>query len=207
MALDDRTKESLAEREVVTPAETASGPAAIVLASGNLGLVSLTASDERMTLEEIEAAHPGLVRTLRDHEGIGWVLVRSAEHGTMALGPRGTNFLSEERVEGEDPLAPFGANAAWHLLRHDSFRHCPDLLVNSFFDPAFEELVGAHGGMGGRQMFPFAVVPSSWSTPDAPIVGVEQMHRQLRAWLGETGLPVAPRPGEISRAPATSPDA
>ena len=213
VAVDDRTKASLAEREVVTPAETDAGPAAIVLASGNLGLVSLTASDERMTLEEIEAAHPGLIKTLRDHEGIGWVLVRSAEHGAVALGPRGTNFLSEERIEGEDPLTPFGVNAAWHLLRHDSFRHCPDLLVNSFFDPvteeicAFEELVGAHGGLGGRQMFPFAVVPSSWSTPDAPIVGVEQMHRVLRGWLGETGLPVAPRPGELSRAPATSPGA
>lgn len=213
VALDDRTKDALAEREVVTPAETDTGPAAIVLASGNLGLVSLTASDERMTLEEIEAAHPGLVKALRDHEGIGWVMVRSAEHGPIALGPRGTNFLTEGRVEGDDPLAPFGENAAWHLLRHDSFRHCPDLLVNSFFDPqteeicAFEELVGAHGGMGGRQMFPFAVVPSSWSTPDAPIVGVEQMHRVLRTWLGETGLPVAPRPGEISRAPAASPDA
>ena len=35
---------------------------AIVLASGNLGLVYLPRSDERLTLEQIDAAHPGLWR-------------------------------------------------------------------------------------------------------------------------------------------------
>jgi len=199
IALDDETSAALAQREAVAVPEAAAGPAAIVLASGNLGLISLTASGERMTLEEVEAAHPGLVRALRDHPGVGWVMARSAEHGVVALGARGTHFVDEGRVEGEDPLAPFGPNAPWHLRRHDSFPHCPDLLVNSFFDPeteeicAFEELVGAHGGLGGRQQFPFALVPSAWSAPAAPIVGVEAMHRQLRAWLVETGQAVAPR--------------
>ena len=45
--------------------------------------------------------------------------------------------------------------------------------------------MGSHGGLGGPQTKPFAVVPSEWSEPDGPIVGVEAMHEALRGWLGE----------------------
>ena len=52
------------------------------------------------------------------------------------IGAGGRRRLADDSVEGEDPLAPFGATAADHLRRHDSFPHCPDLLVNSAYDPA-----------------------------------------------------------------------
>jgi hypothetical protein len=48
--------------------------------------------------------------------------------------------------------------------------------------------MGSHGGIGGWQSRPFALVPSEWSEPDGPIVGAETMHRALRGWLRETGL-------------------
>ena len=73
----------------------------------------------------------------------------------MAIGAGGINYLDEGTVEGEDPLAPFGPNAARHVRRTDGFPHCPDLVLNSTFwedfeeVAAFEELVGSHGGMGG----------------------------------------------------------
>src|SRR5206468_893265 len=78
----------------------------VVLGSGNLGLVYLMEEPRRLTLEEIEARHPALVDALRGHEHIGWVLAHSGEHGAVVLGPRGTRYLEEDRVEGEDPLAP-----------------------------------------------------------------------------------------------------
>ena len=87
----------------------------VVLGSGNLGLVYLMEQKRRMTLEEIEAAHPTLLPAMREHPHIGWLLVRSEHHGAVALGGRGANYLDEERVEGEDPLAGFPPNAARHL--------------------------------------------------------------------------------------------
>lgn len=48
----------------------------IVLASGNLGLVSFSDLPGRATRQQIEAAHPGLVDGLHRHDGVGLVLVR-----------------------------------------------------------------------------------------------------------------------------------
>ncbi len=162
---------------------------AIVLVSGGLGLVYLPQSSERVTLEQISETHPRLVDALSAHPGIGFVMVRSHEHGALAIGARGRRRLRDDTVEGEDPLLPFDATAADHLRRHDSFPHCPDILVNCMYDPVsdevapFEEFMGSHGGLGGPQTHPFAVVPAQWSDPPAPIVGVEAMHAQLTRWL------------------------
>src|SRR6202453_4263368 len=166
---------------------------AIVMVSGPLGLIYLPRSPERLTLEQISQAHPALLDTLTAHPGIGFAMVRSRERGAVALGAAGRRWLVDDAVEGEDPLADFGPHVAHHLRRHDSFPHCPDILVNSMYDPAadevapFEEFMGSHGGLGGPQMHPFAVVPATWREPDAPIVGVEAMHAALRDWLAQLG--------------------
>jgi uncharacterized membrane protein YvlD (DUF360 family) len=166
---------------------------AIVMVSGPLGLIYLPRSPERLTLEQISDAHPALLDTLTAHPGIGFAMVRSRERGAVAIGAAGRRWLADDAVEGEDPLADFGPHVADHLRRHDSFPHCPDILVNSMYDPAadevapFEEFMGSHGGLGGPQMHPFAVVPTEWREPAAPIVGVEAMHEALRDWLAQLG--------------------
>ncbi len=165
---------------------------AVVMVSGPLGLIYLPHSPERLTIEQIAEAHPELVSTLTAHPGIGFVMVRSREHGgTLVVGAGGHRRLADDVVVGEDPLADFDPTVADHLRRHDSFPHCPDLLVNSMYDPAadevapFEDFMGSHGGLGGPQMHPFAVVPAEWSEPASPIVGVEAMHKVLRDWLAQ----------------------
>ncbi len=178
--------------------EDASEHAAVVLASGGLGLISLPERDHRLTIEEIEGLHPGLIGTLVDHPGIGFVMVRSDGDGALVLGAGGRRRLRDDRVTGRDPLLDFGPNAADHLRRTDGFAHCPDILVNCLYDPEanevapFEEFMGSHGGLGGWQSRPFALVPSEWSEPEAPIVGVRAMHDTLRRWLAETGLELRP---------------
>ena len=172
-------------------------PEALVLASGCLGLVYFPGDKRRLSAEEIERRHPRLLAGLASHPGIGFVMVRSETEGGVVLGGAGRRRLSDDAVDGDDPLAPFDATAADHLRRHDGFRHCPDILINGAYDPVanevqpFEEFMGSHGGLGGMQMHPFAVVPSEWSEPAAPIVGVRTMHLQLKQWLAETGLEVA----------------
>ncbi len=181
-------REALAERD--TPGEETEQEA-VVLVSGNLGLVYLPLSKERLTFEQIAEAHPRLVQALSAHPGIGFVMVRSREHGALVIGAAGRRHLADDTVEGEDPLAHFDATAAEHLRRHDEFPHCPDILVNSMYDPSteevspFEEFMGSHGGLGGPQTKPFAVVPTEWSAPAEPIVGVEAMHAVLRDWIAQ----------------------
>jgi uncharacterized membrane protein YvlD (DUF360 family) len=168
-------------------------PELSVMASGCLGLISFPREPGRVTLERMESLYPRLVPALRDHPGIGFVLVRSERFGAVAIGAAGTNFLDEDRVEGEDPLAPFGPNAARHVRRTDSFPHCADLMINSRLWPefgevaAFEELVGSHGGLGGTQAFPFVLHPSDLPWPADEVIGAERVHRIFRGWLAELG--------------------
>ena len=165
------------------------GSTIVVLASGNLGLVYGTEVAERATLEEIEQFYPGLLDGLAQHEGVGFVLVHSAAHGPVVIGGEGRNYLAEDRVEGENPLAGFGPNAALHLQRNDGFKDAPDLYVSSFYDPeknegaAFEEQIGFHGGMGGTQTQPFLLYPSELPLADEPLVGAAAVHQVLKGWV------------------------
>ncbi len=168
-------------------------PELSVMASGCLGLISFPREPGRLTLEQIEELYPRLIPTLREHPGIGFLLVRSERRGATAIGARGSVFLDEGLVEGEDPLAPFGPNAARHVKRTDGFEHCADLMLNSTYWPqfeevaAFEELVGSHGGMGGTQSFPFVLHPSELEWPEGEVLGAEAVHRVFRGWLTELG--------------------
>jgi uncharacterized membrane protein YvlD (DUF360 family) len=165
-----------------------SGEEVVVLGSGNLGLVYLMEEPRRLTLEEIEQRHPRLIPALRTHPHVGWILVRSAEHGAVALGSDGAQYLVEGRVEGQDPLAPFAPNAPRHLLRTDGFKDVADIMVGSFYDPvleegcAFEELICFHGGLGGPQTQPFILHPTELPMPEGQVVGAEQVHRLLVGW-------------------------
>jgi hypothetical protein len=173
--------------------ETGKPPEVVVMASGCLGLISFPRQPGRLTLERINVLYPSLVQGLREHPGVGFLLVRSQKYGALAMGAEGINYLDQERIEGEDPLEPFGPQAAAKVRRTDRFEHCPDIVLNSTYwkeadeVAAFEELVGSHGGMGGSQGYPFVFYPGSWSAPVEPIVGPEAMHWQLRRWLVELG--------------------
>jgi uncharacterized membrane protein YvlD (DUF360 family) len=168
-------------------------PEVVVMASGCLGLISFPREPGRLSLERLQALYPGLLPALREHPGIGFVLVRSEQHGAVALGAEGVHYLDEERVEGADPLEPYGPNAARHVRRTDGFPHCPDIVLNSTYwqewdeVAAFEELVGSHGGLGGSQSYPFLLHPVGLGLPRQELVGAEAVHRELRRWLVQLG--------------------
>ena len=177
------------EKDTGIPEDVASH--IVALASGNLGLVYGTQPDQRVTLEQIEAVYPGLLDGMVEHEGIGFVMVRSEADGPVVIGARGKCYLADDRVEGQNPLAGFGANAAAHLRRTDSFPDAPDLLVNSFCNPgtsevaAFEELIGSHGGLGGWQTQPFLLYPAELQIGPEEIVGAEALHKVLKGWVDQ----------------------
>jgi uncharacterized membrane protein YvlD (DUF360 family) len=170
------------------PKNDVSGREVVVLGSGNLGLIYLMDEPRRLTLEEIEERHPKLIPALREHPHVGWLLVRSANDGPVALGGQGVRYLTDDRVEGVDPLANFSPHAAQHLLRTDGFADVADIMVGSFYDPqldegcAFEELISFHGGLGGPQTRPFVLHPVELPVPDEPILGAASVHALLRGW-------------------------
>jgi uncharacterized membrane protein YvlD (DUF360 family) len=185
---DENRREIEATRE-----RDVGAPELSVMASGCLGLVSFPREPGRVTLERIQEICPQLIPLLTGHPGVGFVLVRSRDDGALAIGARGIRYLDSDQIVGQDPLAPFGPNAADHVRRTDGFAHCPDIVVNSTYwadsdeVAAFEELVGSHGGMGGGQSFPFVLFPADLEYPADGVVGAESMHRVMCGWLAALG--------------------
>jgi uncharacterized membrane protein YvlD (DUF360 family) len=164
----------------------------VLIASGNLSMIYFTRRPGRLVLQEIEQLYPGLVGALTAHPGIGFVVVRTGDHGTVVLGKEGIRYLDEDRVDGTDPLAGFGRHAVADVRRHDTLAHVGDLVINSPIDPdtdevaAYEELVGCHGGLGGWQTEAVLVHPAEWRVED-PLVGADAVHHQLVQWLEHLG--------------------
>jgi len=166
----------------------------VAVSSGHVAMVSFVEHPGRVELETIEAEFPDLLPALVDHPGVGFALVRSAEFGPVVLGRDGVRRLATDEVLGEDPLAPYGPHAADLVRRVDGFPHCPDVMINSRYDPMcddaspFEVHVGSHGGMGGPQSRGFLIYPAALPAP-GEIVGAEALHTVLRGWLTFLGHP------------------
>jgi uncharacterized membrane protein YvlD (DUF360 family) len=182
----DTAEQSAAARAQVEAADV------VVCASGNLGLVYFARQTGRVSLEAIEQQYPRLLTGLRQHPGVAFLVVFSERsNAAVVLGGRGSRNLLDDSVLGEDPLASFSPRTAAFLRRLSSFDDVGDIVVNSLCEPdtlqvaAFEELIGCHGGTGGRQTAPFVLYPSGWG--DAPpIAGAEELHRFLAQHVGGT---------------------
>jgi putative membrane protein len=102
------------------------------------------------------------------------------------IGAKGRYYLTDDKIEGENPLAKFGKRIAEHLRREDSFNYVPDILLVSIYDTekdevaAFEELIGSHGGVGSSQSNPFILYPSVWNLDNEEVVGAENVYRLFK---------------------------
>jgi hypothetical protein len=194
-------KVSLARGDAAVPQPSPGVTDVVVLASGNLGVISFPEWPELMTLEELDAAFPALVPGLVDHPGVSLALVTSAEHGPLAIGKGGVYYLETGKVEGQDPIARFGPHAARHLLREAKFVNVPDIVVIGEVNeqtgevPAFEDKLGNHGGLGGWQREPFVLFPSEFTPEVEEIVGAGHLHDLLKRWMAESRAKVAAEAG------------
>jgi uncharacterized membrane protein YvlD (DUF360 family) len=150
--------------------------------SGNLAQVYFDLYPRKIKLIELNAAYPGIVAALVQHEGVGLVCGYDDDGAPIALGKDGTRNLHTGKVTGEDPLrlyAPADPHAhghatpetrAWQVRRVMDFPHAGDLMVISTVYPdgtvaALEELIGSHGGLGGEQTDAFLFHPSDLAVP------------------------------------------
>ncbi len=185
-----------------TEAKSAEPADLVVVASGNLGLVYFNDRPGRLTVEEIAELYPGLVDALANHPGVGLLQLRSAEHGAVAIGKNGVNYLDEGRIVGEDPVANYPGRARESLIREDRMEHCPDIVVISVYDTetdevaAFEELIGSHGGLGGPQTSPMILHPVRWSLDEEVPLGAPAIYRNIRRWLLDLGIDLGKKDAE-----------
>ncbi|MGH7482709.1 MAG: alkaline phosphatase family protein [Longimicrobiales bacterium] len=128
-----------------------------------IGLDEIRADDDRRALYYFLVAH----------EGIGLVITRmldgahvESQEGRAIVMPDG----EMEVIKGQNPLedyadVPAARRAIVHLA---TLPNAGDLVLIGAYDPAedlcvcFDDQVGAHGGIGGRQFWPFLLSPPDW---------------------------------------------
>jgi len=191
-------------------AQDPDGPELVVCPSGNLALVYFPEIEGRAELETLNDRYPHMVDALANHPGIGVLMVRSSGHGPLAIGKSGVRYLSNKKVEGDDPLEPFGVHAAEALKRLDEMSNCGDLVLISMLDPdtgqvaAFEELIGSHGGLGGAQNEPMILHPSDWDLDTELLVGAPAVYDQLLRWQGKAAETAEPAEAATSDKPKST---
>lgn len=184
------TARTLGEISRTMPAERQHDAEVVVCASGCLAHVYFNAlGNDKVCLDDIEKAHPQLIQSLVNHEGIGFVVGYDEDGDVLVLGKRGAHNVSDGTISGEDPLAPFGdvALRAEQVLRLARFQVAGDLILNSTLYPdgtvaAFEELVGSHGGLGGQQTDSFLLHPCAEHVKDHRIDNAYQVYALLERW-------------------------
>jgi hypothetical protein len=171
-------------QDVISPSDA---PLA-VFGSGCTGLVYFTESRQRLSLELIQVHYPNLIVDLISHPGIGFLIVNSSTWGDVVMGKEGLYYLSTDTYEGINPLVHYSPNLPALLRRECTFSNCPDIIVNTSYDPktgelsGFENKVGHHGGVGGPQSFPFLMYPTKFDDHALPIVGSEAPDHLFVSW-------------------------
>lgn len=162
----------------------------VVTSSGNLAHIYFASQPGRLTLEQVVAAYPELMPALVGHPGLEHVIVQSETRGPLVIGKRGSRELDSGRVEGDaDPLADFSPNTPEFLRRLAHFNNAGDIVVNGVVNRdtgavmGFDGLVGAHGGVGGLQVWPFVIYPSDWTDEEPELVGSLAVHQLLRRFI------------------------
>jgi hypothetical protein len=131
------------------------------------------------------------------HRGIGLVITRLLDgaHVENALGralitPEG----QVEVLSGKDPLGPYAPGpierkAIVHLAQ---LENSGDLILFGAYDPeqdvciCFDDQVGAHGALGGRQFWPFLLTPPGLVPDDHVIEDPLDLHPLFRRYTART---------------------
>ncbi len=178
-------------------------PAKVTLCySGNLAQVYFDLYPRKLTLNELNAAYPGMVDALVQHEGIGFVVAYEDDFEPVAFGKNGARNLHTGDVVGGDPLEPYGEVdlRSWQVRRIADFSNAGDLILNSTLYPdgtvaALEELIGSHGGLGGEQTDAFIFHPGDMEIPETR--NSQEFMAVLKSRVGLPGpTPIPERPSE-----------
>ena len=194
------TLDRLADERAAALAGEAEPAEISVRVSGSLAHVYCRASSRVLRLDEVRSLYSGLVEGLASHPGVGFVLARGDRGEPLVIGREGMRNLATGEVRGErDPLAPYGDVRIWtaELTRLAAGEDSGDLIVNGALlrrrsVVTFEDQVGTHGGLGGPQNDPFAILPTDWRTAREDLRSPEALYAHLRARGRQSAMDNAP---------------
>jgi type I phosphodiesterase/nucleotide pyrophosphatase len=142
----------------------------LAIYSSALANVYFMHADTRLGVSDIEVVAPGLLDSLVSHPGVGLILIR--EHDETHALYRDVHVVLE--TAGDEALEFLRIYDDPSIVRDQLIRLATmpsggDLMVFGAYDGSmvvnFEDHGGAHGGLGGVQMFPFYVAPDSVDYP------------------------------------------
>lgn len=182
----------------------------VVTYSSSLAHVYWTEPERPLRFEEIRSdpERRALYYFLVAHRGIGLVITRMQDgahvenrFGRALVTPEGEAFV----LSGRDPLWPYATSpverrAIVHLAQ---LPNAGDLVLFGAYDPAsdlcicFDDQIGAHGALGGRQFWPFILTPPGLIPDDYVIEDPLDLHPLFRRY--------AENPEGAGRSPAARP--
>jgi hypothetical protein len=167
----------------------------VVTYSSSLAHLYWTHPSRAIDLSEIQARpdRQALYYFLVAHLGVGLVVTRwqdgahvESSAGRAVIAPDG----SCEVLAGEDPLRPYGDDpvsrrAVAHIAQ---LRNSGDMVLFGAYDPetdvcvCFDDQVGAHGALGGRQFWPFFMSAAGTVPDDFPLTDPLDLHPILKRY-------------------------
>jgi hypothetical protein len=184
----------------------------VVTYSSSLAHLYWTRPERPLTFEEIrqDPARRALYYFLVAHGGVGVAITRMVD-GAHVESMRGRALISPdghmEIIAGADPLADY---ATLRLERREiarlaQTRNAGDIIVFGAYDPVedrcicFDDQVGAHGALGGRQGWPFIMAPRGLVPHDYAIDDPLDLHWLFRRYSEPDAAPLAPRAAQERR--------
>jgi hypothetical protein len=166
------------------PSDRAAGNVAVTY-SGGLAHVYFTDIRRRLDRAELDTRFPGLIDKVAKVDGVGIVMVRDGEGGSIvtAAGRLGLNLplASETRTFLE--IYDQADVLAYQMRRLNSFERSGDLIIFGHYDGAtqvnFENQVGGHGSLGGEQLHPFLLLPKRWEVDTSNVRDASELYPLL----------------------------
>lgn len=177
----------------------------VVTYSSSLAHVYWTQPEHPLSLDEIRSDpdRRALYYFLVAHGGIGCVITRVVDgahietlRGRALVMPDG----SFELLSGVDPLRDYASSDIDRraIAQLAAMRNSGDLILFGAYDPeldsciCFDDQIGAHGAMGGRQSWPFLLTPRGLVPEDYTIDDPLDLHPLFKRYSTRDGADSAP---------------
>ena len=178
----------------------------VVTYSSSLAHVYWTQPEHPLSLDEIrnDPDRRALYYFLVAHSGIGCVITRMLD-GAHVETLRGRALVmpdgSMELLSGVDPLRDYASSDVERKAIADlvAMRNAGDLMLFGAYDAeqdfciCFDDQIGAHGAMGGRQSWPFLLTPRGLVPEDYTIDDPLDLHPLFARYSGRAEGKAPPR--------------
>jgi hypothetical protein len=184
----------------------------VVTYSSSLAHVYWTHPAQPLSLDDIreDPDRRALYYFLVAHGGIGCVITRMLD-GAHVETLRGRALImpdgAMELLSGVDPLRDYASSAVDRraIAELAAMRNAGDMILFGAYNAqedyciCFDDQVGAHGAMGGRQSWPFLLTPRGLVPEDYVVDGPLDLHPLFRRYTAETDGPEMLRPDRERR--------